>query len=204
MIALPFHPSNAYTIREFKENAADLLHGVDEATLKQFELKAPPAPLTEKLKNGEFYVDQAVIAGCSGGTWQNLMRAAEILKGQSIGSMAFGLSVLSRQPAHLPGPGQARPAGRPDRRRRHHPLLLLRPLLRRRRCARQRRLLHPPLHPQLPQPRGQQARQRPDRLCGPDGRPVHRRHRQESAARSPPPPSWTTSPRTRPTSCYAL
>ena len=68
MIALPFHPSNAYTIREFKENAADLLHAVDEATLKQFELKNPPAPLTDKLKGGEFYVDQAVIAGCSGGT----------------------------------------------------------------------------------------------------------------------------------------
>ena len=56
---------------------------VDEATLKQFELKNPPAPLTDKLKGGEFYVDQAVIAGCSGGTWQNLMRTAEILKGHS-------------------------------------------------------------------------------------------------------------------------
>ena len=102
MIALPFHPSNAYTIREFKENAADLLHAVDEATLKQFELKTPPAPLTDKLKNGEFYVDQAVIAGCSGGTWQNLMRTAEILKGHSIGGMAFGLSVYpASQPTFL-------------------------------------------------------------------------------------------------------
>ena len=102
MIALPFHPSNAYTIREFKENAADLLHAVDEATLKQFELKNPPAPLTGKLKGGEFYVDQAVIAGCSGGTWQNLMRTAEILKGHSIGGMAFGLSVYpASQPTFL-------------------------------------------------------------------------------------------------------
>ena len=102
MIALPFHPSNAYTIREFKENAADLLHAVDEATLKQFELKNPPAPLTDKLKGGEFYVDQAVIAGCSGGTWQNLMRTAEILKGHSIGGMAFGLSVYpASQPTFL-------------------------------------------------------------------------------------------------------
>ena len=179
MIALPFHPSNAYTIREFKANAEELLHGVDEATLKQFELKAPPAPLTEKLKNGEFYVDQAVIAGCSGGTWQNLMRTAEILKGETISNMAFWPVGVPRQPAHLPGSGQARPAGGPDRRRCHHPLLLLRPLLRRRRRARQRRFLHPPLHPELPQPGGQQARQRPDRLCGPDGRPEHRRHRQE-------------------------
>ena len=102
MIALPFHPSNAYTIREFKENAADLLHAVDQATLAQFELKAPPAPLTEKLRGGEFYVDQAVIAGCSGGTWQNLVRAAEILKGHSISDMAFGLSVYpASQPTFL-------------------------------------------------------------------------------------------------------
>ncbi|MBR1779861.1 MAG: hydratase [Oscillospiraceae bacterium] len=102
MIALPFHPSNAYTIREFKANAAELLHGVDEATRAQFELKNPPAPLTEKLRDGEFYVDQAVIAGCSGGTWQNLMRTAEILKGESIRDMAFGLSVYpASQPTFL-------------------------------------------------------------------------------------------------------
>ena len=102
MIALPFHPSNAYTIREFKANAAELLAQVDEATRQQFELKNPPAPLTEKLKNGEFYVDQAVIAGCSGGTWQNLMRTAEILKGGDIGGMAFGLSVYpASQPTFL-------------------------------------------------------------------------------------------------------
>ncbi len=102
MIALPFHPSNAYTIREFQANAADLLHAVDEATLRQFELTAPPAPLTNKLRDGAFYVDQAVIAGCSGGTWQNLMRAAEILKGESISNMAFGLSVYpASQPTFL-------------------------------------------------------------------------------------------------------
>jgi aconitate hydratase len=102
MIALPFHPSNAYTIREFKANAAELLAQVDAATMQQFELKNPPAPLTDKLKDGEFYVDQAVIAGCSGGTWQNLMRTAEILKGECIGGMAFGLSVYpASQPTFL-------------------------------------------------------------------------------------------------------
>ena len=102
MIALPFHPSNAYTIREFKANAEELLRGVDEATRKQFELSTPPAPLASKLKDGEFYVDQAVIAGCSGGTWQNLMRTAEILKGESISNMAFGLSVYpASQPTFL-------------------------------------------------------------------------------------------------------
>ncbi len=102
MIALPFHPSNAYTIREFKENAEELLRQVDEAAQKQFALKQLPPPLTSKLKDGEFYVDQAVIAGCSGGTWQNLMRTAEILKGESIGGMAFGLSVYpASQPTFM-------------------------------------------------------------------------------------------------------
>ena len=102
MIALPFHPSNAYTIREFKANAETLLAQVDRESQAQFALKNPPAPLTSKLKDGEFYVDQAVIAGCSGGTWQNLMRTAEILKGECIGGMAFGLSVYpASQPTFL-------------------------------------------------------------------------------------------------------
>ena len=76
---------------------------MDEATLKQFELKNPPrSPDRQDCKGGEFYVDQGVIAGCSGGTWQNLMRTAEILKGHSIGGMAFGLSVYpASQPTFL-------------------------------------------------------------------------------------------------------
>ncbi len=102
MIALPFHPSNAYTIREFKENAYALLHAVDEAAQEHLELKPPPPPLTDKLIDGQFYVDQAVIAGCSGGTWQNVVRAAEILKGESVGGMAFGLSVYpASQPTFM-------------------------------------------------------------------------------------------------------
>ena len=91
MIALPFHPSNAYTIREFKANMADLLHQVEEGTRKQLGVE-PPAPLAGKIRDGRFYVDQAVIAGCSGGTYQNLARAAEILKGRSVGDNAFWLS----------------------------------------------------------------------------------------------------------------
>ena len=91
MIALPFHPSNAYTIREFKANMADLLHQVDVDAAEQLGVKNAPS-LVRKIVNGQFRVDQGVIAGCSGGTYQNLKRAAEILKGCSTGSGAFWLS----------------------------------------------------------------------------------------------------------------
>ena len=91
MIALPFHPSNAYTIREFKANMADLLHQVDIDAAEQLGVKNAPS-LVNKIVDGQFHVDQGVIAGCSGGTYQNLKRAAEILKGAAIGSDAFWLS----------------------------------------------------------------------------------------------------------------
>ena len=93
MIALPFHPSNAYTIRQFNENLEDLLHQVDEDTVQKLELRQRPESLTKKIRNGRFYADQGVIAGCSGGTYQNLMQAANILDGKSVGSDAFWLSV---------------------------------------------------------------------------------------------------------------
>ncbi len=91
MIALPFHPSNAYTIRDFKANMADLLHQVDVDAAEQLGVKNAPS-LAGKIVNRQFLVDQGVIAGCSGGTYQNLTRAAEILKGCSTGSGAFWLS----------------------------------------------------------------------------------------------------------------
>ena len=91
MIALPFHPSNAFPIREFKANMADLLHRVDVDAAEQLGVKNAPS-LLDKIVNGWFLVDQGVIAGCSGGTCQNLKRAAEILKGCSTGSGAFWLS----------------------------------------------------------------------------------------------------------------
>ena len=92
MIALPFHPSNAYTIADFKANMMDILHETDEATIRQFKLKTPPESLTKKVRDGRFYVDQAVIAGCSGGTYQNLMRVAEMLRGKGLGDQALWLS----------------------------------------------------------------------------------------------------------------
>ena len=91
MIALPFHPSNAYTIREFKANMADLLHQVDVDAAEQLSVKGAPS-LTKKIVDGRFHVDQGVIAGCSGGTYQNLVRAAEILGSHPIGSGEFWLS----------------------------------------------------------------------------------------------------------------
>ena len=91
MIALPFHPSNAYPIREFKANLADLLHQVDVDAAEQLGIKNAPS-LTGKIVNGQFQVDQGVIAGCSGGTYQNLVRAAEILGSHPIGSGEFWLS----------------------------------------------------------------------------------------------------------------
>ena len=92
MIALPFHPSNAYPIREFNDNLDDLLHAVDEETVRALSLKQPPVYLRSKIRNGKFYADQGVIAGCSGGTYQNLVKAAEILNGAPLGSGHFWLS----------------------------------------------------------------------------------------------------------------
>lgn len=91
MIALPFHPSNAYTIKDFKANMADLLYQVDADAAEQLGVKNAPS-LVNKIVDGRFQVDQGVIAGCSGGTYQNLKRAAEILRGCSTGSGAFWLS----------------------------------------------------------------------------------------------------------------
>ncbi len=91
MIALPFHPSNAYSIREFKANLPDLLQKVERDTAEQLGLQGLPS-LRSKITPQGFQVDQGVIAGCSGGTYQNLKRAAEILEGCSIGSDAFWLS----------------------------------------------------------------------------------------------------------------
>ena len=92
MIALPFHPSNVYTIAEFKANAADLLRQVEKDALEQLGIKQLPGSLLDKIRDGKFYVDQGVIAGCSGGTYQNLRRAAEIIGTAPIGSDAFRLS----------------------------------------------------------------------------------------------------------------
>ena len=92
MIALPFHPSNAYTIHEFLENADELLAAVEEDTLKQFGTRVKP-DLRSKFHDGAFFADQGVIAGCSGGMFDNICTAADILENGNIGDGHFGLSV---------------------------------------------------------------------------------------------------------------
>ncbi len=98
MIALPFHPSNAYTIAELKANAADILHQADEQIEQQLGRK-PEVSLASKLVDGQIHVDQGVVAGCSGGLYQNVLRVHEILQQGSIGTGAFTFSVYpSSQP----------------------------------------------------------------------------------------------------------
>ena len=93
MIALPFHPSNAYTIREFIHNAPDIMRETEKAAQKQFGSVIKDGSFTSKCKDGKVYVDQGVIAGCSGGTFENICRASDIIGGGSIGSGAYSLSV---------------------------------------------------------------------------------------------------------------
>ncbi len=102
MIALPFHPSNAFTVKDFINDAADILRETEKVGEKQYGAKVKEYRLTDKVKNGSVYVDQGVIAGCSGGTFENVCRAAEILKGKSIGYDSFGLSVYpASQPVFM-------------------------------------------------------------------------------------------------------
>ncbi len=93
MIALPFHPSNAYTIRELKENAGDILREVEKAGETQLGLPEGRFNLTNKITKNGILVDQGVIAGCAGGIFDNITAAADILRGGSIGTGAFALSV---------------------------------------------------------------------------------------------------------------
>mgnify|MGYP001161551175 CR=1 FL=1 len=92
MIALPFHPSNTYTIAELKANLSDILGTVDKELAEQFGMK-PEVGLARKIQNGALMVDQGFIGGCSGGLYQNICRAAEILSGTQIGVDDFWLSV---------------------------------------------------------------------------------------------------------------
>lgn len=85
MIALPFHPSNVYSIRELQQNPYELLKKCEEEGNKLLKNKGQFV-LTNKIKDGKIFVDQAIIAGCAGGTYDNIVEAASILKGQSIGN----------------------------------------------------------------------------------------------------------------------
>ena len=102
MIAMPFHPSNAYTIDEVNANAADILHEAEAAAKAQLDAPNIDYKLTNKIVNGKIKVDQGVIAGCAGGGFENLVYAAEILKGKSVGNDEFALSVYpASQPVFM-------------------------------------------------------------------------------------------------------
>ncbi|SHJ11908.1 aconitate hydratase [Dethiosulfatibacter aminovorans DSM 17477] len=91
-IAIPFHPSNVYTIEEFKKNKVEILKGIEEEAKRMYGDRAK-LDLLSKVVDGEFQVDQGVIAGCSGGTFDNVVAAADILDGKSTGNGKFALSV---------------------------------------------------------------------------------------------------------------
>lgn len=98
MIAMPFHPSNAYTIEEVNANLKDILHDVEEKAKVSLD-NAVEYSLQDKIRNGKLYVEQGIIAGCAGGGFENICAAADIIRGKNIGSDAFTFSVY---PASTP------------------------------------------------------------------------------------------------------
>ncbi len=98
MIAMPFHPSNTYTIDEVNANLKDILHDVEQRALVSLD-GAVEYSLQDKIRNGKLYVEQGIIAGCAGGGFENICAAADIIRGKNIGSDAFTFSVY---PASTP------------------------------------------------------------------------------------------------------
>ena len=98
MIAMPFHPSNTYTIDEVNANLKDILHDVEQRALVSLD-GAVEYSLQDKIRDGKLYVEQGIIAGCAGGGFENICAAADIIRGKNIGSDAFTFSVY---PASTP------------------------------------------------------------------------------------------------------
>ena len=98
MIALPFHPSNAYTINELKENLTDILRETEKAAEKVSQGRASYT-LLDKVKDGQLQVQQGVIGGCAGGTFTSIAQAANVLRGKAIGAGEFTLNVY---PSSIP------------------------------------------------------------------------------------------------------
>ena len=98
MIAMPFHPSNTYTIEELNANLMDILDDCEKRALVSLDGQVD-FTLKDKVRHGKLYVEQGIIAGCAGGGFENICDAADILKGTSIGSDEFTLSVY---PASTP------------------------------------------------------------------------------------------------------
>ena len=98
MIAMPFHPSNTYTIEELNANLMDILDDCEKKAQVSLD-GAVNFTLKDKVRNGRLYVDQGIIAGCAGGGFENISAAADIMEGSSIGSDEFTLSIY---PASMP------------------------------------------------------------------------------------------------------
>ena len=102
MIAMPFHPSNVYTIDELNANLYDILDEVEKKALVSLDNNKVKYTLKDKVRNGKLYVEQGVIAGCAGGGFENICDAADILNGKFIGSDEFSLSVYpASQPVFM-------------------------------------------------------------------------------------------------------
>ena len=93
MIALPMHPSNAFTIEELNANLEDILHACEQDVQKLIGRKDVRLDLCSKIENGKLRVDQGVIAGCAGGLYDSIYEAASILKGHTGGCGDYALSV---------------------------------------------------------------------------------------------------------------
>ena len=101
-IALPFHPGNVYTIRELKQNAKDIFAKTEAEANKAIGVPGLKIDLQSKIRNGDIHVDQGIIVGCSGGAFDNIMAAADILSGRSTGNGVFSMSVYPEsQPTYL-------------------------------------------------------------------------------------------------------
>ncbi len=102
MIAMPFHPSNVYTIDELNSNLHDILDEVEKKALVSLDNNKIKYSLRDKIRNGRLYVDQGTIAGCAGGGFENICEATDILNGKYIGADEFSLSVYpASQPVFM-------------------------------------------------------------------------------------------------------
>ena len=102
MIAMPMHPSNVFTIDDLNANLDDILNEIEVNCAKQLDNDTVKVSLRDKVVNGRLMVEQGVIAGCAGGTYENICAARDIIKGHSIGSGEFALSVYpASQPVFL-------------------------------------------------------------------------------------------------------
>ncbi|MDV3426923.1 MAG: hydratase [Bacillota bacterium] len=102
MIALPFHPSNVYSIKELNNNAEEILKNVEAEAKKQIDNPNINFNLTDKIVNGRIKADQGIVAGCSGGTYENISKMSDILNKHSAGNDYFNLSIYpASQPIYM-------------------------------------------------------------------------------------------------------